>query len=234
MADPMHHRATFTPAAEADGAMRSSLGGYPVLPEGFAWPVCTEDDCGRRMALFLQVEMEDGFGLPFEPGSTLSVFQCIEHDDPLEPLDLREPKKANPALPKDYWQHANYAMFLSRRAASAQTAERDGDVGYSKLNFAAEPEPEPMSRGGLGFQDIKIGGRPFWHQKPKLWACSCGSPMAFVCSTPSNLLFPRAEGGPRQTNGREAAHFLFLGLASYVFACEAQCDPRAVVAVRQN
>jgi hypothetical protein len=58
--------------------------------------------------------------------------------------------------------------------------------------------------------------------------------MAFVCEVPGNLFFPRVEGGPKQPNGRATNHFLFLGLFAYLFACRSRCDPRAVVAVRQN
>ncbi|HLJ19510.1 MAG TPA: hypothetical protein VKU84_04895, partial [Stellaceae bacterium] len=84
------------------------------------------------------------------------------------------------------------------------------------------------------YKNIKLGGVPFWIQKPKHWNCSCGSTMEFLCSVPGNLPFPRAEGSPRQPNGRPDCYFLFLGLSIYIFACRARCHPRAVVAVRQN
>ena len=58
--------------------------------------------------------------------------------------------------------------------------------------------------------------------------------MTFVCSLPENLQYPRVKGSPKQPNGRTDTYFLFLGLFTYIFACQGRCDPRAVVAVRQN
>src|SRR2546421_4726108 len=77
--DRVHQRVTWEPMMETN-TVRASIGGYPILPIGESWPVCAEDGCNRRMALFLQFDVEDRFGLPFETGSTLGIFQCIEHD----------------------------------------------------------------------------------------------------------------------------------------------------------
>jgi len=107
-------------------------------------------------------------------------------------------------------------------------------VDYSRLVIKPEPEPPGKSVAALNYPHIKIGGSPFWVQKPKIWSCSCGAPMTFVCSLPENLQYPRVKGSPKQPNGRTDTYFLFLGLFTYIFACQARCDPRAVVAVRQN
>ena len=205
------------------------------MPHGEAWPPCTEDGCGQRLSLFLQVAIDEGFDLPFESGSTLSVFQCITHDDPFEDLDAKSPTKAKPRLPDRYWQHANYALYFTSPAQQQQLAEAEPYVTYSRLDFASEPEPKPRSVEALNYRHIKIGGSPFWVQRPKLWQCSCGGEMAFVCSMPENLRLPRATGSPRQPNVySDGFHHLFLGLSTYIFACKAHCHPRAVVAVRQN
>ena len=231
----MHHRVNWEAMADPGEIVGSSIGGYPVLPSGEPWPVCSEDDCNQRMSLFLQLAVEGGFGLPFDNGSTLSVFQCIAHDDPFEELDTRSPRKAHAPLPAGYWEHANYALYFTLPAQQHRLREREPHVTYSRLTFAAEPEPKCRSVEALNFKNIKIGGAPFWIQKPKIWNCSCGSEMEFICSMPSNLRYPRAEGSPRQPNVySEGYHRLFLGLAAYVFACRARCDPRAVVAIRQN
>src|SRR5437762_3524818 len=71
--DRVHQRVTWELMTEAT-IIRTSIGGYPILPVGEPWPVCAEDRCHRRMALFLQLDVEDRFGVPFETGSTLSVF----------------------------------------------------------------------------------------------------------------------------------------------------------------
>jgi hypothetical protein len=220
--------------ADPNRVVRSSIGGYPVLPAGEAPPVCTEDGCNRAMSLFMQFDIDDAMSLPFETGSTFSVFQCLKHDDPFEELDTRFPGEAAERLPENYWSHRNYAMFFAPPGGQRQSAEREPFVGYARLLFEREPEPDARSTAAMNFRSIKVGGSPFWVQKPKLWRCSCGSDMEFLCSIPGNLQFPRAEGSPRQTNGRQDSHFLFLGLATYVFACRSRCSPRAVVAVRQN
>jgi len=206
-----------------------------LLPPGDTWPVCTEDDCNRRMSLFVQIAVETRFGLSFEKGSTLGVFQCVHHDDPFEELDTKSPTKAKPRLPDRYWEHANYALYLTTPAQQQRSSDIEPYVTYSRLDFTAEPEPKPRSIEALNYKNIKVSGSPFWVQKAKVWACSCGAEMEFLCSMPENLHYPRAEGSPRQPNVySDGFHHLFLGLSTYVFACKARCHPRAVVAVRQN
>src|SRR5262249_55043873 len=109
----VHHRVTWEPMTKGGEIIRSSIGGYPILPAGQSVPVCSESGCGKPMSLFLQLALEDRFGLPFEPDSVLSVFQCIEHDDPFEGLDMKFPKKRGDLLPDSYWNHTNYAMFFA-------------------------------------------------------------------------------------------------------------------------
>ena len=230
----IRHRITWEPVADPDEIVRSSIGGYPILPAGESLPVCAEDGCGQNLALFFQIELDDRFRLPFESGSILSIFQCIKHDDPFEPLDTQFPKKPDNRLPDHYWDHSNYAIFFSTPGEQRQLTECDPFLNYSKLLVNSESEPPARSVEALNYKDIKIGGSPFWVQKAKLWNCSCGANMEFTCSMPTNLQYPRAADGPRQPNGRENSHFLFLGLSTYVFACRARCHPRAVVAVRQN
>lgn len=230
----MHYRVAWEAIAKPDEIIRSSIGGYPVLPTGETWPLCTEDACGQRMSLFLQAEVEDRFNLLFATGSTLSVFQCLAHDDPFEDLDTKSPTKAKPCLPDRYWEHANYALYFTAPGGQ-RSADMEPHVTYSQLTFAAEPEPKPRSIEALNYKQIKIGGSPFWIQRPKLWHCSCGAEMAFLCSVPEDLNYPRTAGSPRQPNVySEGYHRLFLGLSTYIFACKAHCNPRAVVAVRQN
>jgi hypothetical protein len=214
--------------------IRSSIGGYPILPESYAWPVCREDDCNRRMSAFFQFDIDDSMGFLLKRGSTLGVFQCLHHDDPFEDLDTRFPSSSDECLPENYWMRRNYAMFLSPAASQHQSREREPCVIYSRLVLEQEREPAIRSHAALNFAAIKIGGAPFWIHAPKLWRCSCGSEMDFVCSVPANLTFPKEESCPRQTNGPQGSYHLFLGLSTYFFACRAHCDPRAVVAVRQN
>lgn len=230
----MHQRVTWQPMTDPSAVIRASIGGYPVLPPGEAWPVCAREQCNQRLTLFLQFDVEDRFGLPFERGSTLTIFQCIKHDDPFDQLNLISPTKPYARLPDSYWDHPKYAIFFTAPGEQQQLAEREPFLKYSRLVFNAEPEPNARSIEALNYKDIKIGGLPFWVQKPQRWSCSCGEKMEFLCSIPGDLQYPRVDGSPRQPNGRADSYFLFLGLSTYVFICRARCHPRAVVAVMQN
>ena len=121
----IHHRIIWEPMTDPNQIVRSSIGGFPILPIGKSWPVCTEEGCNKKLALFFQCDVDDGFGLPFKSGSTLSVFQCIEHDDPFEALDTLSPKKAHDRLPDRYWDRANYAIFFAAAGRQQQLKERD-------------------------------------------------------------------------------------------------------------
>src|SRR5579864_537887 len=118
----LHHRLTWEPMADEGEIVRSALGGYPVLPAGHPHPVCTVGGCGKKMSPFLQVAMEERFGMPFAPGSLLSVFQCVEHDDPFEDLDTKSPRKRGDQLPAGCWDHSNYALFFTPPQAAAAVA----------------------------------------------------------------------------------------------------------------
>lgn len=61
-------------------------------------------------------------------------------------------------------------------------------------------------------REIKIGGLPFWVQKPVSWTCSCGADMEFLCQVPGNMRFSRAEGSPRQPNVYSEGHHLEIAL----------------------
>ena len=110
------------------------------------------------MSLFLQLAMEDRFGLPFEAGSVLSVFQCIEHDDPFEELDMKSPKKRGDPLPDYYWNHTNYALFFAEPDRAQQLPDREAWVHYSRLVIEPDPEPPSKSVAALNYPHIKIGG----------------------------------------------------------------------------
>jgi len=59
--------------------------------------------------------------------------------------------------------------------------------------------------------------------------------MRFVCQAPENWRFAKKPEAPEQPDSVSANDYiLFLGNEVYVFACEAQCDPRAVHVVVQN
>jgi hypothetical protein len=123
----------------------SSLGGYPILPGGQAWPVCVEDGCTQKMSLFFQFDIADSLGLTIPVGATLTVFQCLIHDDPFEPLDTLFPKKSHKPLPENYRDHQNYAIFLRAPGDQRQVAEQEPWVEHSRLHYC-----QPRGRGRAG------------------------------------------------------------------------------------
>src|SRR5271170_2963547 len=157
----MRQRVTWQPMTDSKDVIRASIGGYPILPVGESWPVCAEKGCERRLALFFQFDVEDRFGLPFERGSTLSLFQCLEHDDPFEDLDAMSPGPHG-LLPVNYWTHSNYAIYFSARSNQRQLDEREPFLEYSRLIFTSESEPGARSVEALNYRNIKIGGFPYW------------------------------------------------------------------------
>jgi len=56
----MHHRVTWEPMTGPSDIIRSSIGGYPILPVGESWPVCAQEKCGQKLALFFQFELAAG------------------------------------------------------------------------------------------------------------------------------------------------------------------------------
>ena len=56
----MHHRVTWEPMTGPSDIIRSSTGGYPILPVGESWPVCAQEKCGQKLALFFQFELAAG------------------------------------------------------------------------------------------------------------------------------------------------------------------------------
>ncbi len=99
----------------------------------------------------------------------------------------------------------------------------------SRLTLEVEPDPASPDH-----RYTKAGGPAFRAQGQKMWRCSCGSDMHFLCSLPAGLEFPREAGSPSQASGREDSYFLFRGCAILMFACAMPCKPRAVIAIRQG
>ena len=104
MAKPLiYHRIEYKPA-DPSVKLRDSIGGYPYLPKGTGWPVCS---CGKRMSLYLQFDIREEFGLPFEAGSHLAVFMCEAHNGfPSRQYDFfrNEAGRFQDQLRANYWE----------------------------------------------------------------------------------------------------------------------------------
>lgn len=73
MSKPLiYHRVEYKPADPSE-KFRDSIGGHPYLPKGMDYPTCS---CGKRMNFYLQFDIREEFGLPFQTGSHLAVFMC--------------------------------------------------------------------------------------------------------------------------------------------------------------
>ena len=208
----------------AEAGDRNTIGGWPILAAGEAWPLCY---CGERMVFFFQVDVPPG--VPAFGGHHLLVFQCPTHDD----------VAVGPAqLPERFWDEAAepYEGPFWRilfRTAGAPAADADPYLQGHRL--AVRPDTESVDEYGRGSQGFKLGGVPSWAQYPEHYRCACGTDLAFVCQVPENFGFDMWPMKAQQSGGTsdDQVH-LFLGSEIYILACPARCHPEAAWPVLQN
>ncbi|GIE77334.1 hypothetical protein Aph02nite_32840 [Actinoplanes philippinensis] len=206
---------TSEPAVAGD---RDTVGGWPVLDAGQSWPECT---CGRRMALFFQIDVPADvavFG-----GEHLLVFQCPVHND----------AAFGPArLPERYWE----TPLGGNDTAFWRILRHRGDV------VAAEPDPtlQPLrlvlrEAGPDDEWEFRVGGEPDWIQGPEEHTCACGAALEFLAQVPEDFGFPKRPEAPEQIDCFDSdAYGLFLGNMVYLLACPRRCDAAAAWPVNQN
>jgi Domain of unknown function (DUF1963) len=102
MTEPLiTHLVTFKPADPSE-KLRDSIGGHPYLPKGLDYPACS---CGERMSLYFQFDIREGFGLPFQTGSHLTVFACEAMSGHVpKSWEKGLPPKRKGRLPDNYWE----------------------------------------------------------------------------------------------------------------------------------
>lgn len=197
-----------------DRPARNSMGGWPFLDHGQAWPECF---CGERMALFFQLEVPQD--LEHFGGDHLLVFHCRTHNDASDPqlsagrLVPRYWDAPQPAYPRPFWR-----VLLQRAAQPLPEAE----PSLRALPLTLKPFMDTPDSQGLGSQTFKVGGTPSWAQDPEHYTCACGTELAYVCQVPENTEFG------------DDTDALFLGNEIYLLACPSHCDPAAVWPVNQN
>ena len=229
----------------------NSVGGSAILPSDIPYPTC---DCGQRMVLFLQFGIQPEFGLPFRSGSQFALFMCPLHNDVPEMFPDGQ-------LPATYWEQRVmmggglkfFDLFLPRPENQIKIHPPDPWLQPQTLNYLQKFEQPDRDGFELvmhpkypafsfsvgeavgGWQGMKIGGQPSWAQAPQVHRCSCGAEMVFLCQIPENFPFPKLPTAPKQRDSFSSEDYcLFLGNEVYVFACEAQCHPRALHVVVQN
>ena len=180
--------------------------------------------------MFLQIEIEERFQLPFKTGSHFLVFACPEHDDPTIGKNIWGTGQPAEQLPPEYWNdnRGQYSLFLFSPGTCEPTAERDSYLVHSELQFSPKHSSED------DWDTFLIGGKTPWVDTPQEWRCSCGAPMQFLCVIPENFEFKKLPEAQLQPNSFCQDYGLFLGNILYFLACKAQCNPRAVFCVMQN
>jgi hypothetical protein len=182
------------------------------------------------MVLFFQFDLADEFGLPFAPGSHLTVFMC--------PVDNEAPEQFRKhRLPLQFWKRRRqidgkkrfYELVLHKPGTRKQAHPVEASLVSRGLQFT--PKPEVLT----GAQGFKAGGHPFWVQGPNYYQCPCGAETRFLCQLPENFPFRNTPEAPKQPDTFSGNDYsLFLGNVVYLLAREAQCNPSAVHPVVQN
>jgi hypothetical protein len=209
------------------GPARNSVGGWPFLAEGQAWPECF---CGERMALFFQLDVPQRMG-PFS-GDHLAVFHCSAHNDAVFP-PLTEGR-----LAAEYWDvpqgpySGSFARVLLQREAALPAPDPDPLIRALPLKLV--PFADELDAYGLGAQGFKVGGVPSWAQDPEYYRCACGVELVYLCQVPENWEFEMYPGSPDQPYSIGDALTLMLGNEVYLLACPAHCNPAAVWPVNQR
>ncbi len=219
----MAYKAIASPATE-QSQPRNSLAANAWLPLGTAIPTCK--CCESQMQLFVQFDIEQRFGIPFGAGSHFVLFMC--------PVCNEIPSFENFSrriLPSDYWERTEgnhyAALYFSEKADTI--VEGDSLLSPYELSFIDDAkglQPKPH---------IGIGGEPQWVQDEEHFACSCGGKMSFLTQISENFPFPKLPSAPPQPDSfSQDDYCLFLGNEVYVFACENQCNERAIWITVQN
>jgi hypothetical protein len=163
---------------------------------------------------------------------------CADHND-ASPADLKNggwiewPER----LPEAFWQKQHhYRFILNPPGGEEKVHALESRLVPSVLGFTKkDEETEDWNGVEVGKQGFKVGGVPSWFQEPEPHRCACGARMEFICQLPENFGFERMPTAPQQPHTFSSKEYgLFLGNATYIFACADQCDPRAVWAANQN
>jgi hypothetical protein len=172
------------------------------------------------MQLFVQFDIPPELSLPFQAGSHLNVLMCPVHNE-IPSFNSWS------SLPPEYWKAAEPHWYASLFVNSVDFRASANYLAPFELVLADAPSSERFR--------ISVGGVPDWVQDPEEFICCCGAHMQFVAQISDGAEFPKLTDAPEQPDSSSANdHVLFLGNEVYIFACSAQCNPRAVWVTVQN
>ncbi|MEV6608712.1 hypothetical protein [Kutzneria sp. NPDC051319] len=210
---------------QAGEGERNTVGGWPVLDAGRAWPVC---DCGERMVLFFQVDVPADIAV--FGGDHLLVFQCPKHNDACFPPSSRR-------LPEGFWDAPpdNDMRFWQILLHKGNTRAAEADAYLQPHRLILTRAEERIDEHGRGRPGFKLGGVPAWAQDPEHYICRCGAALAQVCQVPEDFGFDKRPERPSQPyTFHDDQYGLFLGNEVYIVACPEHCDPAAAWPIAQN
>ena len=220
-----------TPTTDRLPGICGQIGGAPRLPDATAWPRCRL--CNSELVAFLEIVLPPDESSPFQPGSTLQVFACRQHDDIAGTIYSDYAHFASAScervLPAEYW-NLNDGHYLLRLLPPAQKSTTSRQEPRLIHQFVSATAAQDDSEDGF-----KLFGEPHWLQDAQPHTCCCGAPMRLLLQVPDGYAFPMAEGAQEQPNSFSLTDYcLFLGNQLYLLGCTRQCDPRALWPVLQN
>lgn len=202
---------------------RNSIAAKAWLPEGMTIPACK--CCEAQMQLFVQFDIEQGFRLPLSGGSHFVLFMCPRCNE----IPSFE-NFSNSKLPSDYWAKTEGNHYAALYCPKKAQTIVDGDNLLHSYELSLVNETD-----GLRPPYIRIGGQPQWIQEEEQFTCSCGAQMRLLTQISANFPFPKLPSAPSQPDSfSQDDYCLFLGNEVYVFACEDQCNERAIWITVQN
>lgn len=150
MSKPLiYHRIDYKPA-DSSVKLRDSNGGHPYLPKGMDYPICS---CGKRMNFYLQFDIREEFGLPYQTGSHLAVFMCQACNNTLDSLSENTPRDEtgdyHEQLRANYWEHTHwYRLMLFKPESEFEFLPAEEFIKPCwSLNFTKAEESWPGENG---------------------------------------------------------------------------------------
>ena len=208
-----------TEQVEGNNKVRDSIGGYPVLPQGYDWPTCPETN--KEMVLFFQLDIPSNIGVG--ENRHLSIFMSPEINE----IPSFDYFANGSSLPENFWIHREKhfkVYFFNGEGAISEKADQYLQHKVLKLSEA----------GTIG-DNIKIGGSPDWLQDAEIPVGSKGEEFRFLLQIPEGFGFKQKSGAPEQPDSFSVSEYcLFLGNQIYIYVTNEIEDPEAVWLVVQN